>query len=100
MDSDLILVLKNGQIVERGRHEELLRMNGEYASMWHRQQESLAIELQIAQLQKQQSSLEQLLLNQESKEEGYLVNNEDSKPSEDGNIKQPLLQKSVMININ
>ncbi len=40
VDSDQILVLKEGEIVERGRHEDLLRMNGEYAAMWRRQLET------------------------------------------------------------
>lgn len=35
--ADEILVLRKGEIVERGRHEALLRANGEYADMWHRQ---------------------------------------------------------------
>ena len=32
--ADLILVLKDGEIVERGRHEELLEKNGLYGRMW------------------------------------------------------------------
>lgn len=38
MDADLILVLKNGQIVERGNHQQLLKENGWYAEMWRRQE--------------------------------------------------------------
>ncbi|MGZ8371148.1 MAG: ABCB family ABC transporter ATP-binding protein/permease [Caulobacteraceae bacterium] len=36
-DADQILVLKAGKIVERGRHAELLKADGEYASLWRRQ---------------------------------------------------------------
>ena len=36
--ADQILVLKNGSITERGRHEELLAADGIYASMWQEQQ--------------------------------------------------------------
>ena len=39
-DADLILVLENGQIVERGRHSELVQQNGLYAALWRRQQEA------------------------------------------------------------
>ncbi len=39
VDSDAILVLKDGAIVERGRHAELVRAGGEYAALWKRQQE-------------------------------------------------------------
>lgn len=38
MNSDLILVLKDGQIVERGTHDQLLAENGWYADMWQRQE--------------------------------------------------------------
>lgn len=38
MGADLILVLKNGQIVERGTHNQLLAENGWYADMWQRQE--------------------------------------------------------------
>lgn len=37
--ADEIIVLKEGVIVERGTHTTLLEANGEYASMWKRQQE-------------------------------------------------------------
>ena len=38
MDADLILVLKNGRIVERGNHQQLLDKNGWCAEMWRRQE--------------------------------------------------------------
>ena len=40
IDSDEILVLQSGVIVERGTHAELLRQNAVYADMWARQQEA------------------------------------------------------------
>ena len=36
-DSDLILLMKNGQIAERGTHEELMAQNGRYAQMYRTQ---------------------------------------------------------------
>jgi ABC-type transport system involved in Fe-S cluster assembly fused permease/ATPase subunit len=40
VDADEILVLEDGVVVERGRHAELLAMDGRYAQMWRRQQEA------------------------------------------------------------
>lgn len=39
--ADEILVLKDGKIIERGRHPELLSQGGEYAQMWKKQQEEV-----------------------------------------------------------
>ncbi len=38
VDADVIVVLEDGQVVERGRHDALLAAGGRYAAMWHRQQ--------------------------------------------------------------
>ena len=37
-DSDLILVLDRGEVIERGNHEELIARDGRYAAMWMQQQ--------------------------------------------------------------
>jgi ATP-binding cassette subfamily B protein len=42
VDADEILVLDGGQIVERGRHADLVIKGGAYASMWNRQKEAAA----------------------------------------------------------
>ena len=39
VNADQILVIDKGLVVERGRHNELLTLNGVYASMWNRQRE-------------------------------------------------------------
>lgn len=39
--ADEILVLKDGIIVERGRHETLVNNKGVYAAMWNQQLQSL-----------------------------------------------------------
>ena len=36
-DADLICVLADGRIIERGTHDELLRLDGEYADLYERQ---------------------------------------------------------------
>jgi ATP-binding cassette subfamily B protein len=41
IDTDEILVLADGRVVERGNHVSLLVMNGTYAAMWARQQEAM-----------------------------------------------------------
>jgi ATP-binding cassette subfamily B protein len=38
VDADQILVMEDGRIVDRGRHEDLLAANGAYARMWILQQ--------------------------------------------------------------
>lgn len=38
-DAHSIIVLKSGQIVEQGKHNELLALGGEYANMWALQQQ-------------------------------------------------------------
>jgi ATP-binding cassette subfamily B protein len=37
-DADKIIVMKQGQVVEQGQHQQLLAANGEYARMWQLQQ--------------------------------------------------------------
>jgi ATP-binding cassette, subfamily B, heavy metal transporter len=44
MDADEILVLNHGRIVERGPHQQLLELKGEYARMWALQQEAAQAE--------------------------------------------------------
>ncbi len=36
-DMDEIIVMEAGEVVERGRHAELLKKNGVYADLWHHQ---------------------------------------------------------------
>ena len=42
-NADIILVVDNGQIVEKGRHEELLAKKGYYYRLWTRQYEDDAV---------------------------------------------------------
>ena len=37
MAADLIVVLENGRIAEKGRHAELLALNGVYAGLYRQQ---------------------------------------------------------------
>ena len=40
-DADLILVMKDGDIIEQGNHEELLAANGFYANLYNSQFEDV-----------------------------------------------------------
>ena len=60
VSADEIIVLKDGRIVERGRHADLLAERGLYASMWDRQREASEAE-------------ERLRIARESDEDGILV---------------------------
>jgi ATP-binding cassette subfamily B protein len=48
--ADEIIVLKSGEIAERGTHAELLARNGLYASMWDRQREATQAEEHLKQV--------------------------------------------------
>jgi ATP-binding cassette subfamily B protein len=49
--ADEILVLDRGEIVERGRHQQLLANGGLYASMWNRQREAQEAREKLAQVE-------------------------------------------------
>ncbi|OAN50642.1 metal ABC transporter permease [Paramagnetospirillum marisnigri] len=44
VDADEILVLDQGRVVERGRHDQLLAADGAYAGMWRKQQEAAQLQ--------------------------------------------------------
>lgn len=46
-DSDIIFVLKDGQVAEQGTHDELLNMNGVYADLWAAQEVSLGQDMNL-----------------------------------------------------
>ncbi len=50
ISADEIIVLKSGEIAERGTHAALLEQNGLYASMWNRQREATQAEEHLKQV--------------------------------------------------
>ncbi|TIX15391.1 MAG: ATP-binding cassette domain-containing protein, partial [Mesorhizobium sp.] len=68
ISADEIIVLKDGQIAERGTHAALLRKDGLYASMWDRQREATEAE-------------ERLRVARESDELGVIVRRRTSEVS-------------------
>ena len=44
-DADQILVMRQGELVESGRHNELVKKNGEYARMWEDYNQSVSWKL-------------------------------------------------------
>ncbi|CAN5521632.1 ABC transporter ATP-binding protein/permease [soil metagenome] len=55
VDADQILVLKDGEIIERGRHEVLLERGGEYARMWRLQAEAQDAKRRLAAVESAQT---------------------------------------------
>lgn len=51
IDADEIIVLKAGQIMERGKHHELLQLKGEYSELWQKQQEAKEYEKKLQEIQ-------------------------------------------------
>jgi ATP-binding cassette subfamily B protein len=50
VDADEIIVLNDGKILERGKHEDLLNKKGEYFDMWSKQQEVTKIEKKLQEI--------------------------------------------------
>jgi ATP-binding cassette subfamily B protein len=51
VDADEILVLERGEIVERGRHDELVARKGAYAAMWNKQKKAEAARERIKKIE-------------------------------------------------
>ncbi len=53
IDADEIIVLKAGEITERGTHDQLLALDGLYTTMWNRQREASEAERKLAETRAQ-----------------------------------------------
>ncbi len=51
VDADEILVLEKGEIVERGRHDDLVARKGAYAAMWNKQKRAEAARERIKKIE-------------------------------------------------
>jgi ATP-binding cassette subfamily B protein len=51
VDADEILVLDHGEIIERGRHSELVSRGGHYAAMWNKQKEAAEVRERLKQVE-------------------------------------------------
>ncbi len=58
VDADEIIVLKEGVIVERGTHHELLEFKGEYASLWFKQQKAKQYQARLEEVRESNGSEE------------------------------------------
>ena len=56
VNSDQIIVLDQGQVVEMGTHQELLDKEGKYCNLWRHQQESDRKEKNLEQEEKKDES--------------------------------------------
>ena len=54
INADEIIVLRDGEIAERGKHKSLLKQNGLYAEMWSRQREATKAEEQLRRAKEKQ----------------------------------------------
>lgn len=52
-NADQIIVLDKGSIIEKGTHEELLNLKGQYHALWQRQLETSKAEAKLASLQEE-----------------------------------------------
>jgi ATP-binding cassette subfamily B protein len=66
VDADEILVLDHGQIIERGRHDELVARGGHYAAMWNKQKEAAAVRERLKEVENDPDVARQPLSQEEA----------------------------------